>query len=95
MSRATREVAPIAFSEIKAEDLFRDLPDLITLDQAAKELGVGRTKKYELLDIFLAKKDGKHYLISKRHLAEYVVATLTMRRTKKNGTKQSDNSEAN
>jgi len=61
---------------IKAEDLFRNLPDLIPLGQAAKELGVGRTKKYELLDILPSIKVGKEHHIPKRILAEYVVATI-------------------
>ena len=68
-----------AFSRITAEDLFADLPDLVSLEQAADLLGVGRTKKYELTSFLRSIKTGKQYKILKRDLTDYVLDNLKTR----------------
>jgi len=68
------------FSRLDEKDFFADLPDLIPLSQAAELLGIGRTKKYELLDEIPTRKFGKEYMVSRKHLAEYVAKEYNNRR---------------
>lgn len=62
--------------QIRPQELFVDLPDLLSLEQAAEILGIGRTKKYELTSIFNSIKVGKKYKILKKELAEYIISNL-------------------
>ena len=61
---------------VAADKLFADLPDLVPLDTAAKALGIGRNKKYELLDKVAWFKDGKSYMLVKPSLVDYVLAKI-------------------
>ena len=72
----------VEFSTIKPEELVADLPPLLSLHQAATILGIGKSKKYELLDVLPSSKLGKEYMIAKLHLAEYAIAQLKVRRGK-------------
>ena len=59
-------------------NLFEDLPDLVPLDKAAVALGVGRNKKYELLDKVAWLKEGKSYMVVKASLIDYVLARIQL-----------------
>jgi hypothetical protein len=87
-TRITKKMEDImqTFSSIKPEHLFVGLPDLISLAQAGALLGLGKSKRYELVSALHTIKVGKGYMVLKMDLAEYVVAHLSKqkkRRTKK------------
>jgi len=77
--------------EIRAEHLFVNEPDLLSLGRAAELVGVGRTKKYELASILKTVKVGKEMRVFKRDLAEYVVENVSKGKRDKAATPQKRN----
>ncbi len=68
--------AVIQNKESEAFDMFTNYPDVITIDQLCKMLGIGRAKAYKLLNsnVIKAKRIGKKFLIPKKAVIEFVEA---------------------
>lgn len=54
--------------------MFKDYPDVLTVEQLAVALGIGRNKAYELVNnnIIGSKRVGRRILVPKVCLVEYV-----------------------
>ena len=54
--------------------MFTNYPDVITIDQLCKMLGIGRAKAYKLLNsnVIKAKRIGKKFLIPKKAVIEFL-----------------------
>ena len=66
----------VRFSEINQEKLFDKLPDTMDIKQAASTLGIGKTRMYELVDMFPTFKIGKKYFVMKQHIIDYILANI-------------------
>ena len=55
-------------------DIFKDYPDVVTIDQLQKMLNIGRNSAYELLrnNIIKSVKVGKRYIIPKVYVIAYL-----------------------
>ncbi len=55
-------------------EIFKDYPDVVTIDQLQKMLNIGRNSAYELLrnNIIKSVKVGKRYIIPKVYVIAYL-----------------------
>ena len=55
-------------------EIFKDYPDVVTIDQLQKMLNIGRNSAYELLrnNIIKSVKAGKRYIIPKVYVIAYL-----------------------
>ena len=55
-------------------EIFKDYPDVITIDQLQKMLNIGRNSAYELLrnNIIKSVRVGKRYIIPKVYVIAYL-----------------------
>lgn len=55
-------------------DIFKDYPDVVTIDQLQKMLNIGRNSAYELLrnNIIKSVRVGKRYIIPKVYVIAYL-----------------------
>lgn len=55
-------------------EIFKDYPDVVTIDQLQKMLNIGRNSAYELLrnNIIKSVRVGKHYIIPKVYVIAYL-----------------------
>jgi len=54
--------------------MLKDFPDVMTVEQVAEALGIGRNKAYELIKLHIigSKRVGRRILIPKVCLADYL-----------------------
>jgi excisionase family DNA binding protein len=57
--------------------MFNEYPDVLTVKQLAKALGIGKNKAYEMVKshIISSIRLGKQYLIPKMYLIDYIEAS--------------------
>jgi excisionase family DNA binding protein len=61
----------------KEENMFRQYPDVMTVRQLAKALGIGKNKAYEMLkkQVISSIKLGRKYIIPRQYLLDYIEAS--------------------
>lgn len=59
-------------------DIFKEFPDVITVDDLQKMLGIGRNSAYEILKSGVIKtiKVGKKYIIPKQSVINFIKAAI-------------------
>ncbi|HQA59154.1 MAG TPA: helix-turn-helix domain-containing protein [Acetivibrio sp.] len=57
--------------------MFRQYPDVMTVRQLAKALGIGKNKAYEMLkkQVISSIKLGRKYIIPRQYLLDYIEAS--------------------
>ena len=58
----------------KGNDIFRDYPDVITVNELQSMLRIGRNKAYELLKTKQIRSipNGRHYIIPKQSVIDFL-----------------------